>query len=206
MTKKQIDFEKKNFVVDILSCSADKAYIHAYVHRKNGNKDCSFNIVTSPEMLFYYGDVGCFTFERYGQKNMLFFFNAEEPNYPYWAEKCKAGKVYEYDSETAKKSFLTSFADKYDIDYDDSTDMDKLYDKVKAAISSDTDSNADADYFENLYDGLDDEYCLGDAFDYLSDNDIEYDDFYTQKYTEYFDRCLNNLAIFSGVIIDKIKA
>jgi hypothetical protein len=71
MTKKQIDFEKKNFVVDILSCSADKAYIHAYVHRKNGNKDCSFNIVTSPEMLFYYGDVGCFTFERYGQKYIL---------------------------------------------------------------------------------------------------------------------------------------
>lgn len=201
MTKEQIEYIRNNFIVDIIS-REDKDHIHAYVHNIDGSNDCSFNILTAPDVLCYYGDVGSFIFKRYGQGNMLYFFNAKEPNYGYWEEKCIAGKDTEYNAEKAERSFLELVAEDDGIDFDDNNSSVELYKKIKEAEEEEESTYND---LEEALDSLQDEYKFRNALDYLSARGIAYENFETETYTAYFDRCLWNLSIFSKKIIELVE-
>jgi len=67
----------------------DGLYRHL-VCKQPGTMNQSFNIVTAPGYLFYYGDMGSFTFCRVD--DMFRFFRSDELsiNEGYWAEKLQA--------------------------------------------------------------------------------------------------------------------
>ena len=77
----------KNHEVKILK--DDGVYRHLSV-RQAGTVCQSFNIVTAPNFLFYYGDMGSFTFSRV--KDMFDFFRCSELgiNAGYWSEKLES--------------------------------------------------------------------------------------------------------------------
>jgi hypothetical protein len=83
----------------------DGLYRHIYVGVPGTSME-SFNILTSPEHLFYYGDMGDFVFHRYGSEDMLKFFNTEDLqiNTSYWSEKCVAGEKEEWSIEAFRNA------------------------------------------------------------------------------------------------------
>ena len=64
--------------------------------------------------------VKAFVFKRYGQKNMIYFFN-QTPNLHYWEEKCIAGKTKEFSAEAFQGS-INEFISEYGEDYPEVVD------------------------------------------------------------------------------------
>ena len=77
----------------------DGLYRHLLV-KKPGTICQSFNIVTAPGVLFYYGDMGSFTFSRL--EDMFNFFRDKDLkiNAGYWSEK-----IYAVDRHSGYKEF-----------------------------------------------------------------------------------------------------
>ena len=210
------DLEKieKDFVVDIMNCDKNKDYITAYIHNKNGSRNMSFSITTSPNYLFYYGDVGEFMFHRFDQGKMLNFFDAN-PNYYYWREKLEAGKAGEFNLHELSKSLLENVIDTLELSEEEFSEEDienVNTDKMRRLLDNLPDERFEVsdlykadfiDLFEDISEFYCEEYYLGNIIDSWEKLFGDAEGIKYESYTDRFILCCKNLSKYSSIILEK---
>lgn len=102
ISQEQFNQDTKDHVLTILK--EDGVYRHIFVG-KPGTSMESFNIVTTPGYLHYYGDMGDFTFSRIDDMLKFFWskdYNGINPHY--WAEKCYSGITKKWSIEKFRRN------------------------------------------------------------------------------------------------------
>jgi hypothetical protein len=168
----------------------------------NGSSVYHFGIVTWPQFLCIYGDMGCYVFQR--TEDMLTFFRGKPDelkiNPGYWSEKLQADAhhegVTEYSRELFARQIKRLFEERFDdIDADNAEEIARR-DRIWKAIEEEV--LLDPEFELEARDLADDFECDGFRFSDFWEINL-------QEYTFHFIWCL--FAIVHGIrLYDKAKA